>query len=179
MIKPHHKKITIVGNAGSGKTTLAFQLQEKLNLPLYHLDQYYWLPGWQRVGLERYAELQTELCNKDEWIIEGAYIRVLHERIYHADVVIFLDMPPSLCIWRVVKRSIMHFGSVIPGNPQGCRQQLFGMRFFEFLKWVWGFNKQYRLMIVSLLEMYKDTKQIYLLQSCEQVDHFLQTMSSR
>ena len=118
MIK--HKKITIVGNAGSGKTTLAFQLKEKLKLPLYHLDQYYWLPGWQRVGLERFSELQTELCEKDEWIIEGAYIRVLHERISHADVIIFLDMPRFLCIWRVVKRSMMHFGTVIPGNPQGC-----------------------------------------------------------
>lgn len=40
MSQTHHKKIVIVGNAGSGKTTLAFQLQNKLNLPLYHLDQY-------------------------------------------------------------------------------------------------------------------------------------------
>ena len=42
-------KIAIIGNAGSGKSTLGFELHKKLDLPLYHLDQYYWKPNWQRV----------------------------------------------------------------------------------------------------------------------------------
>ena len=52
MLQPHHKKIAIIGCAGSGKTTLAFLLQ-KLNLPIYHLDQYYWKPNWERSGARR------------------------------------------------------------------------------------------------------------------------------
>ena len=39
-------KIAIIGNAGSGKSTLGLQLHKKLGLSLYHFDQYFWKPGW-------------------------------------------------------------------------------------------------------------------------------------
>lgn len=40
-------KIAIIGNAGSGKSTLSAKLRALLAIPLYHLDQYFWKPGWQ------------------------------------------------------------------------------------------------------------------------------------
>ena len=70
MITKYHKKIAIIGNAGSGKTTLAFQLHQKLNLPLYHLDKYYWLPNWERNCYETFTKKHDELCEQDAWIIE-------------------------------------------------------------------------------------------------------------
>lgn len=103
MIKPSQRKIAIIGCAGSGKTTLAFQLHKKLNLPLYHLDQYYWLPNWKRVGLEKFNEVHNELCKKDTWIMEGSYSKNFPERFVHADVIIFLDMPRYLCIWYILR----------------------------------------------------------------------------
>lgn len=72
MLKPHHKKIAIIGCAGSGKTTLAFKLKKKLNLPLYHLDQYYWKPGWGRCDFEIFRKTYDLLCEQDAWIIEGS-----------------------------------------------------------------------------------------------------------
>jgi len=71
MIKSYHRKIAIIGCAGSGKTTLGFQLQKKLNLPVYHLDQYYWQPNWERVEFEVFSNAHAGLCEQDEWIIEG------------------------------------------------------------------------------------------------------------
>ena len=50
------KKIVIPGNSGAGKTTLALQLQQKLNLPLYHLEQLWWLPGWKEDTRENTAK---------------------------------------------------------------------------------------------------------------------------
>jgi hypothetical protein len=44
---------------------LAFQLQKKLGLPLYHLDQHYWGPNWQRIDLKTFTEIHDELCEKD------------------------------------------------------------------------------------------------------------------
>ena len=64
-----------MGNAGSGKTTLAFQLQAKLTSFLCIILIY--TIGCQAGSasvLRGFQELQTELCEKDEWIIEGAYI---------------------------------------------------------------------------------------------------------
>ncbi len=179
MITSHHKKIVIVGNAGSGKTTLAFQLQKKLNLPLYHLDQYYWLPNWGRIGIEKFTEIHTELCRRDAWIMEGPYIKVLPRRIAHADVVIFLDIPRSTCLWRVLKRSISQYGKVIPGSPAGCKQHLFNSKFLEFLKWVWNFENRYNKVIYDLIEdpHFKKTKQIYVLHSAQEVKDFLYIFS--
>lgn len=171
-ITPLHKKIMIIGCAGSGKTTLAFKLKEKLNLPLIHLDQYYWKPNWQRTNLDDFTQVHDELCRQNTWIMEGPYIKLLATRIAHADVIIFLDIPRYLCLWRAIKRSIYNFGTVIPGNPQDCQQRLFSFEFLKFLKWIWDFNQRYTPLIMEMLNIHKDSKNIYILRSSKEVADF-------
>lgn len=164
------KKIAIVGNSGSGKTTLAFQLHKKCNLPLYHIDQYYWGAGWQRPDPEEFKNRYGELCKKDAWIIEGAYIRGFRQRAELADIVIFLDMPRYKCLWRVVRRSIVNWGDVIPGDPHGCKQRLFSFKFLEFLKWIWDFNKKHRKTILAALDEVRGKKPVYVLKSSDEIN---------
>ncbi|CAN5686044.1 hypothetical protein BH24CHL4_BH24CHL4_24990 [soil metagenome] len=40
------QRVTIVGSAGLGKSTLARRLGTLLDLPVAHLDTLYWQPGW-------------------------------------------------------------------------------------------------------------------------------------
>ncbi len=178
MIKSSHKKIAIIGNCGSGKTSLAFQLQEKLKLPLYHLDQYAWRPHWERVDFEQFSEAHSELCKKEEWILEGLYTNLLYQRISHADVVIFLDMPRFFCVWNVLKRAVLNFGKVIPGNPENCKQRIFSFKFLDFLKWVWNFNKRHRQAILCLLNdpEFSGKKQLYIFNSTAKIANFLQNL---
>ena len=48
------ERILIIGCPGSGKSTLARALKEKLGLPLIHLDQLWWQPGWEHVSREEF-----------------------------------------------------------------------------------------------------------------------------
>lgn len=165
------KKIAIIGNAGSGKTTLAFKLSEKMNLTLYHLDQYCWKPGWQKIEFETFKQIHDNLCQKDAWIIEGSYYKLLQQRALHADVIIYLDIPTYICLWRVLKRAILHFGQDIPGNPVECKQNLFTFRFLEFLRWIWSFNKKNKPGILKILNELENSKQIYILKSQKDIDN--------
>lgn len=76
----------IIGCAGSGKTTLAFKLHKKLNLPLIHLDQHYWKPGWKRSDLYEFAQIHDNFCQTDKWIIEGSYRPRGHNLPYIPDI---------------------------------------------------------------------------------------------
>jgi adenylate kinase family enzyme len=40
------KKILVLGAPGSGKTFCALELSKKLNIPVYHLDSYYYKSNW-------------------------------------------------------------------------------------------------------------------------------------
>lgn len=68
-------KIAIIGNAGSGKSTLALSLHKTLHIPLFHLDQYFWKPGWIEPDRAEFEKIHNALCDKPEWIIEGMAIR--------------------------------------------------------------------------------------------------------
>lgn len=165
-------KIAVIGNGGSGKTTIAFQLKEKLGLPLYHLDQYYWTSDWQRVDLEVFKQAHDELCEKDEWIIEGSYHKFLYYRALNADVILFLDQSRYTCMFRAIKRSWSNLGKIIPGSPH-AQQRLFTFEFIKFLKWIWGFDKRNKAMIKFILNEFKDEKQIYVLKSNKDIENFI------
>ena len=52
------KRILIIGNNGSGKSTFARILGEKLNIPVIHLDKYYHLPNWKTVAKDDWDKMQ-------------------------------------------------------------------------------------------------------------------------
>lgn len=59
-------KIMIIGANGSGKSTFSRKLGELLQLPVYHLDLYFWKPGWVQTQQEEWTELIHELVARDE-----------------------------------------------------------------------------------------------------------------
>jgi adenylate kinase family enzyme len=155
-------KIAIIGNAGSGKSKMGTMLHKKLSIPLYHLDQYYWKPGWQKPDAAEFEKAHHALCDKDEWIIEGVATRHFYYRASKADVIIFLDIPTWLCLYRIFKRMICLFGTVRDSSSPGCPEC---MPSIQFLQFVWNFNKERKPLIEDMLEKYRSTKRIFVIQN--------------
>jgi adenylate kinase family enzyme len=88
------KKVAIFGNAGGGKSTLAKQLAEASNLPLYSLDKIKYQAGGEEISHDEYLNIHARLINQDEWIIDGfGSVSSAWERFSVADTLIYIDLP--------------------------------------------------------------------------------------
>ncbi|WP_053217069.1 DNA topology modulation protein [Virgibacillus senegalensis] len=132
------KKIAIIGSGGAGKSTLARELGNILQLPVYHLDAYFWKPGWQPINKKELQKLQEEITQQDAWIIDGNYGSTMELRLKAADTVIFLDYSTLRCLYGIVKRRIQYQGKTRPDMGEDCREKLD----LEFFLWVARFKKR-------------------------------------
>lgn len=134
------ERIVIIGCGGAGKSTLARQLGEKLEIPVVHLDKLFWRPGWVQVSREEFDALHRAELQKEKWIMDGNFDRTMEERVARCDTLIYLDFSRAACLWGVLKRVLTTYGRVRPDMGEGCPERIDG----EFLRWVWDFNKNKR-----------------------------------
>ncbi|MDU0206412.1 EutP/PduV family microcompartment system protein [Paenibacillus sp. MAH-36] len=131
------QRIMIIGSSGSGKTTLSQLLSKKFNLPLYHLDLFFWKPNWVPTPDEEWKEFIKKLVKEDKWILDGNFTSTLDVRIQHADTIIFIDLPRALRLYRVVMRRLMK-NRERPDINKHCKEQLD----WKLLKSVWLFGEK-------------------------------------
>lgn len=166
------KRIIIIGCGGAGKSTLARQLGEKLGLPVVHLDKLFWKPGWVQVSQEEFDDLHRMELAKDRWIMDGNFNRTMPERIARCDTIIYLDFSRFACLRGVLKRVLTTYGTVRPDMGEGCPERID----WEFLKWVWNFNKNKRQRYYQLLNEVTHAETI-VLKNRRAVKRFLDGLS--
>ncbi len=100
-------RIHIIGGPGSGKTTLAQTLAEALNTTAYDLDEigYEGGSGAKRASAQRQADI-AQILSQPHWVTEGAFLWWVEDLIEAADVIIWLDLPWPLALWRIFTRHI-------------------------------------------------------------------------
>lgn len=105
MITP--RRYLVYGATGSGKTTLAREVAERTGLPWHQVDDLTWKPGWVPVSDEEQRSLIESLCRSDAWILDHAYGAWKDIPLERADVVVGLDYPRWVSLWRVTRRSLL------------------------------------------------------------------------
>ncbi|MBU5672081.1 DNA topology modulation protein [Paenibacillus brevis] len=161
-------RIMIIGSGGAGKSTLARQLGEILEWPVYHLDTYYWQPGWVPTPNEEWDLFLEELVQEEKWIMDGNYGRTLDIRLKQANIIILLDFSKWITVYRVLKRRVMYQGKSRPDMNAGCPESLD----LDFVKWVWNFRKTKLPGIMEKIQQYED-KKVIILKSPKEVGRFL------
>ncbi len=137
------QRVVILGCAGSGKTTLARTMGERLSLPVIHLDT---LLGWGPCAPEAYREKLAAAIAGDAWVIEGHpwhfrdFADTLDLSVPRADLVLFVHQPRWLALWRVIRRWLTDRGRTRPDLPEGWPEQLD----WPSLKWIWTFERRVR-----------------------------------
>jgi len=148
-----HRKIHIIGGAGSGKTFCANKLSKKYGISAYELDEIFWDNNANDYNtktseIDRNKKL-CEVLESDSWIIEGAYYRWLSQSFKEADVIIILM--PSLWIrhQRVILRFIKRKLGIIKSKNESF------LNFWELVKWNHKFDSDNLIRIRDFISNYK------------------------
>lgn len=165
------ERILIIGCGGAGKSTLARQLGEKLNIPVVHLDKLFWHPGWVESTKEEIDQKILLEMEKPQWIMDGNYNRTMPQRLQYCDTVIYMDFSRFACLIGVFKRVITTYGTVRPDMGEGCPERFD----WEFLKWVWNFNKNKRERYYRMLNEAQGVQTI-VLKNRRMVKRFLNSL---
>lgn len=143
-------RILIVGCGGAGKTTLAMQLSELLNLEVIHLDQHFWNSGWRECSPDEWNAKVRKLIAKNRWVMDGNYSGTLEIRSEVADTIIFLDFSRWVCLSSIIRRRIQYHGQTRPSMPENCPEKID----HEFFWYVWNYRRTRRPGMLERLQKY-------------------------
>ena len=164
----------IIGCCGAGKSTLAKQIHQELELELIHLDAHFWLPGWEEESKDAWEQKVRDLASRPTWIIDGNYSGTFSLRFERADMVIFLDRSRWLCLYRVIKRVVKNYGQTRSDMAADCPERWS----WEFMHYVFTYNWRKRPKVLRLLDQLRPAKQVVHLRSDRAVQDFVNSLSS-
>lgn len=99
-------RVYIVGGTGSGKSTLAASLAPRLGVEPVNLDEYRYTPAGKRTDRSVLTAMAADLAAREAWLAEGIYITWALPLIEAADLIVWLDPPPVVAAWRVLRRAV-------------------------------------------------------------------------
>lgn len=116
-------RVVVAGVSGSGTSTLARRLGERLGIPYTEMDALHWGPDW--TSRPAFLDDVCTLVAGERWITEWQYTVARPLVIERATVLIWLDTPFPVTLARVVRRTLrrrrqrepLWGGDVEPGLP--------------------------------------------------------------
>jgi adenylate kinase family enzyme len=122
------QRISIVGTTGSGKTTLAKQVSQRLQIPHVELDALHWEPNWTAAEPQVFRDRTQEALSDDRWVVDGNY-SVVRDIVWgKADTVVFLDYSFWLIMRRLLGRTLrrsLKQEELWSGNRENIRKSFF------------------------------------------------------
>lgn len=165
------KRMMVIGvSAGVGKSTFAMRLGKALGIEVFHLDAFFWKPGWVQASLEEFTIAQENMIkNNHSWIVEGNYSATFSLRAEQADTIIYLELPLRVCVYRVIKRWLTNLGKRRYDLGGGCTERME----WDFLKFILTTYKARKKTMKERLNFYQKDKLVIRLKGKAAIEYFL------
>lgn len=160
------EKAIIIGCPGAGKSTFARKLKEKTGLPLFYLDMIWHKEDGTNISRDEFDGKIKEIMKKEQWILDGNYIRTLEMRLKECDTVFLLDYPLELCLEGASSR----IGKERPDMP--WVESEFDLEFRQFIV---DFPRDSLPKIYELLKKYEKEKELHIFRKREDAEEYLRT----
>ncbi len=142
------QRVSVVGNSGTGKSTLAAALAEHLAAPWIELDSIFHQSGWTELPNPEFRARVKELAAGDAWVIDGNYTAVRDLVWSRADTVVWIDLPRPLVMYRVISRTLRRAvlrQELWNGNREPWSNWLTLDPERSIIMWAWTEHANYRI----------------------------------
>jgi adenylate kinase family enzyme len=100
-------RVTIIGNSGGGKSTLAKRLGRELGVEVYEVDKMLWKPNWVEAPEDEYNSVHAKTISRSAWIIEGLGRKdSIDSRLASSTHIVLVDFPLWQHYWLAAKREL-------------------------------------------------------------------------
>ncbi len=107
-------RILVYGVTGAGKTALAKRISEATAIPWHSVDDLTWEPGWMLVPDDEQRRRIEAICAGERWVLDTAYGRWLDVPLARVELIVALDFPRWLSLFRLTRRTVAR---AIDGRP--------------------------------------------------------------
>jgi len=177
-------RIKIYGCTCSGKTTFALQLSEILDIPVFHIDDFFWEENWKQRNPEEFRKDIENIVVKERWILDGNYDRVKDLILPRTTMIVILNPSLFTVYWRLIIRSFARRGrrqknvTRLPEKITEENRRFSALRsIFELIPHAFKFkHKRLRTLkreSIRLLGKYN----VFVLKNKKQIDSFMKALS--
>jgi len=138
------QRISVVGNSGSGKTTVARAIAAALGVPHLELDAVFHQPDWQPLDEAEFRRVVSDFTDAGGWVVDGNYSAVRDIIWSRADTVIWIDPPRHRVMRQLIARTMRRMAArteLWNGNRE--RWSYLFNREESIILWAWTHHRTY------------------------------------
>lgn len=169
------RRIVVIGESCSGKTTMATRLSNAFKIKHVELDALFWEPNWKEAKDEVFKARVTEELKAGSWVVDGNYTSLVRDIVWPmADTIVWLNPPLHKILYRLFIRSFARSwkGERLWGHSrETLANSLFSRN--SLLVWILKTHARREKECARLLEKLPPSVRVFRLKTSDQIRDFL------